>query len=201
MPSILKIIIHSARNLTKEGGEPPDTLTEITFSSLTPRKTDVVKASRDPDWRNASFKLEISDDNELATSPLVLRVIDRDLMREVVIGTVSLSLEPLLRGANAGSLNKQHQHQQPHLHHFVASAPTLDAWIRENGIGGGSAQDTLNEMEVESGSAAPNGAISSSNAADENTGQLGLVRSGGLPQICGWFPIFDTCWGFEECSK
>jgi uncharacterized protein YbjQ (UPF0145 family) len=201
MPSILKIIIHSARNLTKEGGEPPDTLTEITFSRLTPRKTDVVKASRDPDWRNASFKLEISDDNELATSPLVLRVIDRDLMREVVIGTVSLSLEPLLRGANAGSLNKQHQHQQPHLHHFVASAPTLDAWIRENGIGGGSAQDTLNEVEVESGSAAPNGAISSSNAADENTGQLGLVRSGGLPQICGWFPIFDTLLGIRGMLK
>ena len=43
MPSILKIIIHSARNLSTEGGELPDTLTEITFSRLTPRKTDVIK--------------------------------------------------------------------------------------------------------------------------------------------------------------
>jgi len=203
MPSILKIIIHSARNLSTEGGELPDTLTEITFSRLTPRKTDVVKASRDPDWRNASFKLEISDDNELATSPLVLRVTDRDLMREVVIGTVSISLEPLLRGANAGSVNTQHQHQHPHLHHFVASAPTLDSWIRENGIevGGGSAQDNLNDMEVDSGGAAPSGAISSSSTVDDNNGQLGLVRSGGRPQISGWFPIFDTLLGVRGMLK
>jgi uncharacterized protein YbjQ (UPF0145 family) len=200
MPSILKVIIHSARNLSSsDDGSLPDTLTEITFSRIV-RRTDVVKASRDPEWKNASFKLEISDDNELATSPLILRVTDRDLMREVVIGTVSISLEPLLRGANSVSTSTLHQHQHPLLHHFVASAPTLDTWIRENRIsdtGGGSAQDSL-DLEVDSGGAAP---VASKSAADDNAGQLGLVRSGGRPQIHGWFPIFDTLLGVRGMLK
>ena len=123
MPSILKVIIHGARNLDAGGASTqrqPDAFVELSYGRLT-RRSDVVKASRDPLWTRAAgtFKLELGDDVELATSPLVLRVVDRDLTRETVLGLVQISLEPLLSVA-------------PHL-----AVPSVDAWLREQKLDGG----------------------------------------------------------------
>ena len=94
MPSILKVLVHGARNLDSGsagggggGGAAargaPDAFVELSFGRFVQR-TDVVKGSRDPQWARAAgtFKFELGDDVELATSPLVLRVYDRDLTRE-----------------------------------------------------------------------------------------------------------------------
>ena len=65
MPSILKVIIHGARNLDAGGASTqrqPDAFVELSYGRLT-RRSDVVKASRDPLWTRAAgtFKLELGD--------------------------------------------------------------------------------------------------------------------------------------------
>lgn len=114
MPSIVKVHVHAARGLPvmDTASQLADAYCEITLGKLPVRKTPVAVKTLNPAW-NASYKLEVSDDAELLISPLVLRVMDRDILRDDAVGTVLISLEPLVSSAT--------------------SVPTIESWLHGAG--------------------------------------------------------------------
>ena len=97
MPSVLHVTVHGARSLPvmDQRSKLADAYVEVAFGSQAPRRTPVVRKTLNPSF-NTAFKFEIADDAELLIEPLVCTVIDKDFFTDDSIGSVLLSLEPLL---------------------------------------------------------------------------------------------------------
>ena len=78
MPSIVRVHIHGARNLPvmDRASKLADAYVELIFSKQAPRKTEVIRKTLNPVF-NATFKLEVPNDEDLVTEPLVFTVMDR----------------------------------------------------------------------------------------------------------------------------
>ncbi|KAA0153279.1 hypothetical protein FNF29_00098 [Cafeteria roenbergensis] len=97
MPSVIKVLVRSAQNLPCTTQRPggPDSYAVLTFGEEQ-QKSAVACGSRAPTY-DFSTRFEVDDDRHLVSTPLSLTIIQRDrVAADDVIGTVVLSLEPLL---------------------------------------------------------------------------------------------------------
>lgn len=116
MPSILKIRITSARGLPimDRSTELTDAYVSLRLGDTEEQKTRIFRKSLNPIW-NEDFRFEVSDDSEIQTESLELRVMDFDqISRNDPIGQVSLDLNPLISGSSTGSFS---------------SAPQISGWF------------------------------------------------------------------------
>jgi len=116
MPCILKIRVISARGLPIM-----DRITELTDAYVSVRhgdneeqRTRICRKSLNPVW-NEDFRFEVSDDSQIQTEPLELKVMDFDqISRNDPIGQISLDLNPLISVSTVGS---------------VTNAPQIQGWF------------------------------------------------------------------------
>jgi len=97
MPSVIKVHVRGARNLPAMNARTgkADAYPVLTFGDQQQRQAPVL-SSRAPvfDW---TTRIEVDNDNDLQSTPLSVTIVHKDRMTsDEVIGTVVLSLEPLL---------------------------------------------------------------------------------------------------------
>lgn len=78
MPSIVCVHVHATRNLPvmDRASKLADAYVELAFSKQAPKRTDVVRKTLNPVF-DTKFKLEVPDDADLVTEPLVFTVMDK----------------------------------------------------------------------------------------------------------------------------
>ncbi|KAJ1914117.1 hypothetical protein IWQ60_008936 [Tieghemiomyces parasiticus] len=106
MPCILKIRVHSARNLPvmDRKTELTDAYVELRLADLEVQRTAICRQTLNPVW-NEDFRLEVIHDTALQDEPLELRVLDYDaITADDVIGTVMLDLNPLLTARTVSAM-------------------------------------------------------------------------------------------------
>ncbi|KAJ3288689.1 hypothetical protein HDU79_004648 [Rhizoclosmatium sp. JEL0117] len=98
MPSIIKLRIHSARNLPvmDRATELTDAFVEAKFSDYDQVRTKTCRRTLSPTW-NEDFRIEVSNDADLQNEPLEIKVMDYDQIGySDAIGGVFVDLNPLL---------------------------------------------------------------------------------------------------------
>jgi hypothetical protein len=97
MPSFLRVQVHEARGLPAMDtvSKLADPYVDVSFSKLAPKRTEVIRKTLNPVF-DAAFKFEITDDADLVTEPVIFNVVDRNYISGGAIGSVAISLEPLL---------------------------------------------------------------------------------------------------------
>eukprot|EP01138_Halocafeteria_seosinensis_P011276 gb/GECG01011518.1/.p1 GENE.gb/GECG01011518.1/~~gb/GECG01011518.1/.p1 ORF type:complete len:1646 (+),score=234.79 gb/GECG01011518.1/:1-4938(+) len=97
MPSFIKLHVIRARGLPTMDRSTglTDAYVEVRFGQEE-RRTPVVRRTLQPHW-DYKARFEVEDDDELMNEPLVLQVMDKDVITaDDIIGFVMLPLEPLL---------------------------------------------------------------------------------------------------------
>ncbi|KAK9764488.1 hypothetical protein K7432_007950 [Basidiobolus ranarum] len=98
MPCILKIKVHSARDLPvmDRKSELTDAYVEVRFADYDVQRTSICRKTLNPVW-NADFRVEVTDDGDLQNEPLELKVLDYDtITANDAVGSVLIDLNPLL---------------------------------------------------------------------------------------------------------
>ncbi|KAJ3030028.1 UNVERIFIED_CONTAM: hypothetical protein HDU68_010377 [Siphonaria sp. JEL0065] len=98
MPSIIKVRIHSARNLPimDRATELTDAFVEVRYADYDVVRTKICRRTLNPTW-NEDFRIEVPKDKDVQNEPLEIKVMDYDqITYSDAIGAVFIDLNPLL---------------------------------------------------------------------------------------------------------